>query len=592
MTRTADVALSRLLLDPPAQLVPPAATTEEAPQRRSTPWRRFAACFSSSPALTAVVVLALVLGLLLRLYALGRGPMNSDEAVVGLMAREILHGHFFAFYWGQNYGGPEAYVVAVMFAIFGSSPFTLGFTAVLICAGSLVLLWRIGNRMFGSPVGAVAAIAFWVWPETYLTSSTVEDGFRWLVLVCGLTVLLTVLRIGDGEGGTTDWIALGLAAGVGWWATPEIAYFLAPAGVYLLARIVQRQAKVRLVWLVSSVVAAIVGSLPWWWHNLLQHFNSFNSPPQPAPPGPGAAYWWHLGIFDRSVVPLVLGLRVRMTGEWIGPTTITPHLVNIVIVVLVGWLVFEAAHGRGWLLLLYVAAFPFLYAAQPFSWYWQDGRYAVFLAPAAALALASFVCQIGAWLIPSQRFAPAIMAALVLVGGMGLTLRAARDALPYHPEPALPAIERTSWLSWHTNPNNLPTALAASLIRWHVRDAFTGYWLAYDVAFLAQGKITVSPAGPIFIRYPPYYAAVAASPAPAWIFVSTAGKPAAGAEAGTVAIDPGCNSPAQTCLSVPEIVRWCVLHHIPYKIRDSGPYVVVLPSRRVLPSQILPAFSL
>ena len=89
-----------------------------------------------------------------------------------------------------------------------------------------------------------------------------------------------------------------------------------------------------------------------------------------------------------------------MTGEWIGPTTITPHLVNIVIVVLVGWLVFEAAHGRGWLLLLYVAAFPFLYAAQPFSWYWQDGRYAVFLAPAAALALASLVCQVGAWADP------------------------------------------------------------------------------------------------------------------------------------------------------------------------------------------------
>ena len=155
-----------------------------------------------SPALSAVVIVALVLGLLLRLYALGRGPMNSDEAVVGLMAREILHGHFFAFYWGQNYGGPEAYAVAVVFAVFGSSSFTLGLTAVLLCAGSLVLLWRIGNRMFASPVGAVAAIAFWVWPETYMTSSTVEDGFRWLALLCGLTVLLTVLRIGDGEATT------------------------------------------------------------------------------------------------------------------------------------------------------------------------------------------------------------------------------------------------------------------------------------------------------------------------------------------------------------------------------------------------------
>lgn len=524
--------------------------------------------------------------------------MNSDEAVVGLMAREILHGHFFAFYWGQNYGGPEAYVVAAVFAVFGSSAFTLGSTAVLLCAGSLVLLWRIGNRMFGSPVGVVAAIAFWVWPETYVTSSTVEDGFRWLVLICGLTVLLTVLRIGDGKGRTSDWLALGLGAGVGWWGTPEIAYFLAPAGVYLVARVVSGRAKVLLVAALGGVAVAVVGSLPWWWHNLGQHFNSFNVPPQPAPPGPGGAYWWHLGIFVKYAVPLALGLRVRMSGEWVGPTTVTPHLVNIAVVVLVGWLVYAAvlgrgaARGRAWLLLLYVAAFPFLYSAQPFAWYWQDGRYAIFLAPAAALALASFACQVGAWAIRSPRFAPAVMATLVLVGGMALTLRAARDSLPYIREPRLPTVERTSWTSWHTNPNNLPTALAASLLRWHVHYAFTGYWLAYDVTFLSQGSVTVSPAGPIFVRYPPYFAAVAASPAPAWIFVSAAGQLAAGTEAGTIAIDPGCNAPGQPCLGVPEIIRWCVLHHISYQIRDSGPYIVVLPSQRVLPSQILPAFSL
>jgi 4-amino-4-deoxy-L-arabinose transferase-like glycosyltransferase len=539
-----------------------------------------------------------VLGLLLRLYALGRGPMNSDEAVVGLMAREILHGHFFAFYWGQNYGGPEAYVVAVVFAVSGSSSFTLGLTPVLLCAGSLLLLWRIGNRMFASPVGAVAAIAFWVWPETYMTSSTVEDGFRWLALLCGLTVLLTVLRIGDGKATTIDWIALGLGAGVGWWCTPEIAYFLAPAGVYLLGCIVARRAKVSLVSALLGVAAAIIGSLPWWWHNLSQNFNSFAGPVQPSPPGPGGAYWWHLGIFGRYVVPLVLGLRIRMTGRWIGPTTVTPHLVNIATVVLVAWLAYAAvlgwgaARGRAWLLLLYVAAFPFLYAAQPFSWYWQDGRYAVFLAPAVALTLASLACQVGTWMIRSPRVAPAIMAALVLLGGAALTLRAVKVTLPYVREVSLPTVERSSWFSWHANPNNLPTELAASLIRWHVHDAFTGYWLAYDVTFLAQGSVTVSPAGPVFIRYLPYYDAVAASPAPAWIFVSSAGRLAAGTEAGTVAIDPGCNSPTEPCLGVPEIVRWCVLHHISYQIRDSGPYIVVLPSRRVLPTQILPAFSL
>jgi len=576
---------------PPADSVPPVGPVTTS-SRWSAAWDRLAAAWREAPALTVVVALALVVGLLFRLYALGRGTMNSDEAVVGLMAREILHGHFFAFYWGQNYGGPEAYVVAAVFALFGTSAFTLGLTAVLLCAVSIVLLWRIGNRMFGSPVGAVAAIAFWVWPEPYVFSSTVEDGFRWLVLVCGLTVLLTVLRIGDGEGTRLDWIALGLSSGVGWWASPEISYFLVPAAIYLGARIVQRRARVPLLSSLLGVVALIVGSLPWWWHNLNQHFDSFNVPPQPSPPGPGGAYWWHLGIFDRYAVPLALGLRIRLTGQWIGPSSLTPHLVNIGVVVLVAWLAYLAVHGRAWLLVLYVVSFPFLYAAQPFAWHWEDGRYAIFLAPAAALVVASLVCRVGMWVIQSPRVAPAVTAALVLVGGLALTIRAASVMLPYVSVPSQPSVDRTTWLSWHANPNNLPTSLAASLVRWHVRDAFTGYWLAYDVAFLAQGKLTVSSAGPLFIRYPPYYSEVSASSAPAWIFLSTAKESDAGLEAGTVALDPGCTSVEQPCLTVPEIVRWCVLHRISYQIRDSGPYIVVLPSRRVLPNQILPAFSM
>lgn len=116
-----------------------------------------------------MVALGLLLGLGLRFYALGRVTINSDEAVVGLMAHEILRGHFFAFDWQQNYGGTEAYAVVAVFALFGSSPFTLGLTPVLLCAATLVVLWRVGNRLLGSPVGAIVAMAFWVWPEPYVT---------------------------------------------------------------------------------------------------------------------------------------------------------------------------------------------------------------------------------------------------------------------------------------------------------------------------------------------------------------------------------------------------------------------------------------
>ena len=46
---------------------------------------------------TVAVAFVIALGLFLRIWILGRMPITSDQAVVGLMAREILHGHFFAY---------------------------------------------------------------------------------------------------------------------------------------------------------------------------------------------------------------------------------------------------------------------------------------------------------------------------------------------------------------------------------------------------------------------------------------------------------------------------------------------------------------
>ena len=68
----------------------------------------------------------MALGLYLRIWILGRTPITSDQAAVGLMAREILHGHLFAFYWGQHYGGGEPYVVAALFSLLGQSRLALG----------------------------------------------------------------------------------------------------------------------------------------------------------------------------------------------------------------------------------------------------------------------------------------------------------------------------------------------------------------------------------------------------------------------------------------------------------------------------------
>ena len=141
------------------------------------------------------IVAVVLVGLILRIWILGREPWSQDTALPALMARQILHGHFFAFYWGQSYGGAEPYVVAAMFALFGQSSFTLGLTPVVLDIVAAILVWRIGRRLFGSTVGVGAGLLFWVWPEVYVFESTLEYGFRYVALVSGLAVMLLAIRI-------------------------------------------------------------------------------------------------------------------------------------------------------------------------------------------------------------------------------------------------------------------------------------------------------------------------------------------------------------------------------------------------------------
>lgn len=547
---------------------------------------------AANPALSVVVVVGLVIGLVIRIWALGRATINSDNAVVGLMAHEILHGHFFAFYWGQAYGGVEAYVVAAVFWIFGQSPFTLGLTPLALCALSTVLLWRIGNRLFAAPVGAIAAVAFWVWPETYVTSSVVEDGFRWLVMVCGLVVVLTVLRIGDDEARSADWLLMGLAAGVGWWGSPEIVYFLAPSGLYLVGCLVLGRGRPRGLQLGLAALAALVGSLPWWWHDLGHSFDSLVAPPAPVPPHGLSPFVWHLGLLGRYVVPIVAGLRLRDTGAWLGSASITRDVAIAAGVVFAVWLGSLVVRRKALLLVGFVVIFPFVYAASPFAWYWEDGRYGVFLAPMAALAVAALVVEVTGFVRRGPLVVPALAAALVLAGGLLLTGIAIKDLPPYLPDTVNPILGRTTWWSWHANPNNLPTGLAQALAGWGVHDAFAGYWLSYDVGFLSDGQVTVSPSGPHFIRYPPYFDAVSTSPNPAWLFVSPGRLLQAGAESQTVILDPGCTGPGQTCLSPQAFETYLRARSIGYVVHLYGPYIVVVPDRRVLPGQVLPRFGI
>src|SRR2546430_17551975 len=68
-----------------------------------------------------------------------QGFIDGDEALVGIQAQHILRGQFPVYFYKQPYmGSLEAYVMAMIFAVAGSSVWTLRAEPILL---SLVVVW-------------------------------------------------------------------------------------------------------------------------------------------------------------------------------------------------------------------------------------------------------------------------------------------------------------------------------------------------------------------------------------------------------------------------------------------------------------------
>ena len=111
----------------------------------------------------------------------------------------------------------------------------------LCLAAGGALIWAglfrkpVARTVLDLPLAALGAALTWVWPYAATWNSVREIGFRGATLCCGLVLVLCALRVYQHRAGPATRVVLGLAAGAGWWASPEIAYFVLPAVVLLAA---------------------------------------------------------------------------------------------------------------------------------------------------------------------------------------------------------------------------------------------------------------------------------------------------------------------------------------------------------------------
>ncbi len=412
-------------------------------------------------AATTVVTVAFLAGVGMRAWILSSpslGFLDSDEAVWGLMARHLLHGEWHAFFWGQTYGGTqEVLVTAPLFALFGAGALALQLVPTILYAAASVLVWRVGRRTIGEPGARYAAALFWVWPSYFVWRSTKAYGFYGSVLVLGLAVLLLSLRLRE-KRSVTDVVLLGLAVGLGWWATPESVVVTLPALVWLAWR---RPSLLRDGWILA--VSALVGAAPWFVANARNGwFSLHNSPAATSLVG-------HARNLISATFPTALGLRVPFSLEWLPGSLVGYALLAIALGVLA--LLVVKRRGQIELLLFVCLVFPIFYILSPYSYLSSEPRYLTPLAPVIALLAARW--------IQSTR-----TAAVVLSGAFALSLA------------GLLVMDRDRLAISEVHGKQMPLTVQPvidTLQRAGVRRAYADYWVAYLIDFVSGEQIIATP---------------------------------------------------------------------------------------------------
>jgi 4-amino-4-deoxy-L-arabinose transferase-like glycosyltransferase len=400
------------------------------------------------------------------------------------MARHFLHGEFSTFYWGQAYGGTtEVGLIAAVFGIAGSGTIALRLVPMALYALAALLVWRVGRRTIGEPGATVAGLVFWISPAYFVFRSTREYGYEEALLVLGLAVLLLALRLRE-RPTRRDALGFGLALGLGWWTSIQIALVALPALVWLI----WRQPRIwRFGWLIAS--AAYAGAFPWINWNLSHHWQSLH-----VGPGTTSSYGFRLGGFFVDALPTALGLRVPWLLTWLPSRTL-------------GMLLFVAAAAALLAVLLrrrsplelpaaVALTFPFVYAASPFTANRLEPRYLILLAPVLALLLGS--------LLADRRAAAAGLAAAAAIAVVALVRVADSGGIA----PGAPDVRAPADLG----------PLVRTLKREGVSRAWADYWVAFRVTFLTREHIVVAPT--YSARYPRYNELVEESPGAARIFVA------------------------------------------------------------------------
>lgn len=388
--------------------------------------------------------------------------LDSDHAVVYLMAKHVADGELPAFFWGQSYGGTLLQTTAgVAMLAFGPHVEVLAIVSSLWFLLAAVLLRSIAARAAGPVAGITAGLLFWFPGVVALQVSTRDPGFYGP----SIAVALGVIAVASAplRRPLVSWLLAGALSGLALWTSPMSVALAAPAVLALVVRDIRRPWH----WLIGVAAAAATGS-PW----ILEALRSERAT-KPLGDGDWEPTIDSVTALFHDMLPVAFRTGPGdLSSSIIGWTA----LLLILGLLVLGVVLRRAAYalvGAGTVLVIAV-----LVVGAGLDLAADSVRYVVFLLPALALA--------GAWLV--SRWTPVAVVTVLIAAAItvsGVADRSDRFRLDTSDrfDPGLASVAR----------------LLESRGADHV---YGNYWLSFTLTASTEEEVTVAPL--VVRRYPGY----------------------------------------------------------------------------------------
>ena len=450
----------------------------------------------------------MLLGLALRGHVLWETScgIESDEAIVGLMARHMTEGASWpVFYYGQYYmGSLEPLLVAAMFKIFGPSNCALKLVPLIFSLFHIVLVFFLARAMLSFSAAYVAGLLTALGPSALILWSSKARGGFIEMLVLGTIGLLLCVWLLAGRTSLVRVFLLGFVLGLGWWVNNQIIFYMFPIAVVLGLYWIKSVGFIKCSFLaLLGVVSFFIGGFPFWYVNLS------NQPPWPSFAVLGKRsnvleFVQHLEGFFRDALPIIFGARRFWSGTnihpWLTSFAYWVYGLSFLLAVFVWARSLEKMREERFeyrvfsygLILLFICCVPLIFSASSFGWLSKAPRYLLPLYCALPVLLAVVYQHISYFGLLGRLFATLLVCSVLVLN----LLSSYWGGIAIAGEPLVYKRQRVQR-------NHQP------LYQWLRQQGYshvkTNYWIGYRLAFETDEEIIFSVyRGPGVSRIPAY----------------------------------------------------------------------------------------